>query len=91
MSIIVHDADVKALVRFSDNRLNICFADPAYIRSESVVIDVDTRAMAVVFEQGFHNIGQLPENINIKILQEAYLSGESHDLSLRAPVKFTSH
>lgn len=87
MTIIVHGLEAPASVHASKGGLAIRFADPAYIRSEQVLVDRQSRRVGVVFEQGYHELGVLPVDVVLDGLTMAHLSGDAHALSLRAPIK----
>lgn len=87
MSIIVCAVDVVAQMSIERGALAIRFEDPAYIRAEQVLIDPMSGEVTVLFEQGCHGVGRLPTGADPASLQLAYLSGDSHDLRLCAPVK----
>lgn len=87
MSIIVCMDEAAASIRHAAGGLAIRFDDPAYIRAEQVLVEAGSRAVGLVFEQGYHALGVLPEGISLEGMREAHLSGGSHGLSLIAPVK----
>ncbi len=87
MTIIVHGLEAPASVRAASGGLAIRFADPAYIRSEQVLVDRQSRRVGVVFEQGYHDLGVLPVDVVLDGLTMAQLSGDAHGLSLCAPIK----
>ncbi len=87
MTIIVHGLEAPASVSVSKGGLAIRFADPAYIRSEQVLVDRQSRRVGVVFEQGYHELGILPAEVALDGLTMAQLSGDAHALRLHAPIK----
>jgi hypothetical protein len=87
LSIIIQNMATQASMNITGGVLGICFDDPAYIRSEQVIVDRGNRAVGVVFEQGFHHIGCLPAGIDLAALHIADLSGQTHGLHLQAPIK----
>lgn len=87
MSIIVCMAESGAAIRNVAGGLAIRFDDPAYIRAEQVLVDAQSRHIGLVFEQGYHDLGILPDGIELGGLSEAQLSGTTHALLLKAPVK----
>lgn len=88
MSIIVCMAESGASICAQAGDLAICFEDPAYIRAEQVLVDAQSRHIGLVFEQGYHDLGLLPEGLELGGVRLAHLSGTAHALSLTAPVKF---
>lgn len=91
MSIIFNDSGIRAQVTLEGGALNIRFDDPAYIRAEQVIVDPDSGELGIVFEQGFHTLGQMPAGTDLTRPTVAFLTGVHHDLRLRAPVKISSH
>lgn len=94
MSIIVHNADVQADVALKDGRLSIDFADPAFVRCDTVLVDILQRTIGVVLHEGYHKIGMLPESIpsdDLKQVSIARVSGlvGGESLSMRAPIRFS--
>lgn len=94
MSIIVHNADVQADIVLQDDRLNIAFADPAFVRCDTVLVDILQRTIGVVLHEGYHKIGSLPDAIPSDVLRNvrmARLSGlvGGANLRLTAPIKFS--
>lgn len=87
MSIIVCMAESAASIRNVAGGLAIRFDDPAYIRAEQVLVEAGSRHIGLVFEQGYHDLGVLPDGIELSGLSEAHLSGTTHALSLKAPLK----
>lgn len=94
MSIILENQCVKADVCLDGGLLNIEFADdPSFIRGEAVLVDLVSQTIGIIFQNAYHHIGDLPENLtgqNIEALVRARLCGHGEGgkpLSLHAPVK----
>jgi len=97
MSIISQNQSVKAYVALLADRLDIEFAeDPSFIRGETVVIDLMQRSIGIIFQSGYHHIGDLPASIgqaDMKQMTNARLMGhgaKGRKIELRAPVKIIS-
>ncbi len=91
MSIIVHNNDVQAKVALNGEGLVIDFSDPAFVRCDTVLVDILHRTIGVVLHEGYHKIGTLPESIlsdDLRNLKTARLSGlvGGASLSLKAPI-----
>ena len=93
MSIIVENQIVKAGVQMDATGLSIDFSDdPSFIRSESVLVDLMQRSIGLIFESGYHHIGDLPKNVvgkDIEKMTRALLRGQGHggrSIELHAPV-----
>lgn len=94
MSIIVHNNDVQADIALKDGGLAIDFADPAFVRCDTVLVDILQRTIGVVLHEGYHKIGSLPDGIrsdDLKHIRTARVSGlvGGESLSLKAPIKFS--
>jgi hypothetical protein len=94
MPIIVENQTVKAGVCLDKAGLSIDFKDdPSFIRSESVLVDLMQRSIGLIFENGYHHIGDLPKNVvtkDIENMTRALLRGQGHggrSIELRAPVQ----
>ena len=97
MSIILENQNVKAGVCLDAAGLSIDFAeDPSFIRSESVVVDLMQRSIGLIFENGYHHIGDLPKNVvsqDIEKMTRAKLRGHGQggrSIELHAPVRITA-
>ncbi len=90
MTIIVHGLEAMASLSIHQGALAIRFADPAYVRSEQVLVERKSRKVGVVFEHAYHDLGLLPASIDLESLSVAQLSGDAHSLKLSAPVKISS-
>jgi hypothetical protein len=94
MPIISQNQSVKAHVALIADHLDIEFADdPSFIRGETVVIDLMQRSIGIIFQSGYHHIGDLPKGIkteDMKDMTNARLMGhgaKGRIIELRAPVK----
>ena len=64
MPIISNLQSVKADVCLSSGVLSIdFFEDPSYTRSETVIIDLMQRSIGIIFQNGYHHIGDLPASL----------------------------
>ena len=94
MPIIVHNHEASANISFAGGHLDIDFADPSYVRCESIVINMDSREIGAILHEGYHGMGQLPDAISLQDVfksQTARLSGllsSGETFRLSAPVKF---
>ncbi len=62
MPIITENQKVKAGIAMDSAGLHIEFQDdPSYIRSETVLVDLMQRSIGLIFESGYHHIGDLPK------------------------------
>lgn len=94
MSIIVQNSDVQADIAVHGDALSIDFADPAFVRCDTVLVDTLQRTIGVVLHEGYHKIGSLPDAIrldDIRHIKTARLSGlvGGANLRLTAPIKFS--
>lgn len=94
MSIIVENQFVKADLAVSAGYLAIDFAeDPSFTRSETVLVDLMRRSIGLIFQNGYHHIGDLPSDLGSPVmegLRNARLTGHGADgreIVLHAPLK----
>jgi hypothetical protein len=94
MSIITENQYVKADVAMATGYLAIDFAEDAcFTRSETVLIDLMHRSIGVIFQNGYHHIGDLPSGLAgpaMQGLRNARLSGyggDGREIVLHAPLK----
>ena len=94
MSIIVENQRVKANVCLGAECLEIDFSDDAsFTRSETVLIDLMQRSIGVIFQNGYHHIGDLPASvagIEMENMTNVRLSGQGEggrEIVLHAPLK----
>ena len=96
MSIIVQQNGVQAEIGLSGHDLDINFTDAAFVRCDTVLVDILQRTIGVVLHEGYHKIGSLADAIraeDIRQLKMAHLSGQvggSHTVRLSAPIKFSN-
>ncbi len=97
MAIISENQSVKAGVYLDAAGLSIDFQDdPSFIRSESVIVNLMQRSIGLIFENGYHHIGDLPKNViskDIEKMTRAKLRGQGHrgrSIELHAPVLITA-
>jgi hypothetical protein len=95
MSIIVQNIDVVADVALHGQGLDISFQDPTFVRCDTVLVDILQRTIGVMLHEGYHKIGQLPDNIlsdDIRKLKMARVSGlvGGAVLSLNTPIKISN-
>lgn len=92
MGIISENQNVKAGVSVDHGALSISFTeDPSFIRSETVIVDLMHRSIGLIFQNGYHHIGDLPrdmgdEKIDIKARLSGFGAG-GKEIHLNAPVK----
>lgn len=98
MTIISQNQTVKAGVAMHAGALHIDFTeDPSFIRSETVLVDLMQRSIGIVFQNGYHHIGNLPGDVSSGDLAKALSaklqgSGEGgRRITLNAPVKIIKH
>ncbi len=65
MPIIVHNSDIKSEISVSEEGLILSFSDPAYVRGEQVLVDAEKMIVGILLHEGYHEIGNLPENADI--------------------------
>jgi hypothetical protein len=94
MTIICNQQEVKAGIHMESGVLNIDFMDdPSFVRAERVVVDMMQRSIGLIFQAGYHPIGNLPKNIignDVEKLTRARLRGQGQggrEITLHAPVK----
>jgi len=97
MPIISENQSVKAQVAVMPNHLDIEFADdPSFIRGETVILDLMQCSIGIIFQNGYHHIGQMPkelERCDLSQITKARLSGQGaggRRLELSAPIKVVS-
>jgi hypothetical protein len=97
MPIITDFQNVKADVRVASGVLKIDFSeDPSYTRSETVIIDLMQRSIGIIFQHGYHHIGDLPKSVSTTEVEGASIArlcghGEmGREIVLHAPVKLVS-
>lgn len=97
MTIIVQNCDVQAQIALKGQDLDIDFSDAAFVRCDTVLVDILQRTIGVVLHEGYHKIGSLPEAIrpdDIRNLKMARLSGlvggSDSKLRLSAPIKLSN-
>jgi hypothetical protein len=96
MSIIIENQTVTAGVRISGGALSIEFTDdPSFVRSESVIVDLMQRNIGLIFQNGYHFIGDLPDGFgDSEIDIHARLSGHGaggKEIHLNAPIKIVGN
>ncbi len=94
MSIILENQTVNAGVTASGAGLHIEFTeDPSYTRSEAVLIDLMQRSIGIIFQNGYHHIGDLPKHLGgpeIEKMTNVRLTGHGEggrEIELHAPIK----
>ncbi len=94
MSIIVENQPVKADVCLSAGALHIDFSeDPAFALSETVLIDLMQRSIGIIYQNGYHHIGDLPANVEgsaVEGMTNVRLTGHGEggrEICLHAPIK----
>lgn len=94
MSIIIENQNVKAGVQLSAGGLEIAFPeDPAFVLSESVIVDLLHRSIGIIYQNTYHHIGPLPQDMAGKDIEAATnasltgLGGGGREISLHAPIK----
>lgn len=94
MSIISENQHVKADISLRSGCLDIEFReDPAYARSETVLVDLLRGSIGIIFQHAYHHIGELPAGVNgsdLKNTAHARLHGHGEngrEIELHAPVK----
>jgi hypothetical protein len=97
MSIIVQNSGVQANIVLHGQVLDIDFSDAAFVRCDTVLVDILQRTIGVMLHEGYHKIGSLPDAIrldDIKNLKSARLSGQlggsQSKLRLNAPIKLSN-
>ncbi len=85
---------VKANIQYLPDRMDIAFSDdPSFTRAETVLLDLMHRSVGVIFDHGYHHIGELPFELTAKDLgcmTKAKLSGHGEmgrEIVLHAPIK----
>lgn len=94
MSIFIEDQTVNAGICMNAGELEINFTDdPAYVRSEAVLVDLMHRSIGIIFQNSYHHIGELPGTIvgtDMMAMTDASLTGfgeGGREIRLHAPVK----
>ncbi len=92
MSIITENQWIKADICMNAGVLAIDFEeDPSFIRSEAVLIDLMQRSIGIIFQNGYHHIGDLPADVvGIEKMTKVRLSGHGEggkEIFLHAPIK----
>jgi hypothetical protein len=94
MSIIVENQNVTAAVCLDAGCLEIDFAEDAcFTRSETVLVDLMQRSIGIIFQNGYHHIGDLPAHLAstaMEGMRNARLIGHGaggREIVLHAPVK----
>ena len=94
MTIITENQSVKAGICLNAGLLTIDFEDdPSFIRSETVLIDLMQRSIGIIFQNGYHHIGDLPASVgglDIEKMTKVRLSGHGEggkEIFLHAPIK----
>ena len=94
MSIIVENQSVKADVCLGGEFLEIDFSDDAcFTRSETVLVDLMQRSIGLIFQNGYHHIGDLPSHLKdteMDGMRNARLTGHGangREIVLHAPLK----
>lgn len=98
MSIIIENQNIKAGVVILGSGLEIKFADePAFVLSESVLVDLMQRSIGVIYQNTYHHIGDLPASMDdaqVALMEGASLSGKGaggREIRLNAPIKIVRH
>lgn len=98
MSIIIENQNVKAGVAMAAGALQIDFADdPAFVLSETVLVDLMQRSIGIIYQSTYHHIGDLPLDMEGRALTgmtKAHLTGlgaGGNPIHLNAPLKIVSH
>lgn len=94
MSIISENQMVKAGVAVRAGLLHIDFEeDPSFIRSETVLIDLMQRSIGIIFQNAYHHIGELPQDMggsDVEKMTNVRLIGHGaggREIALHAPIK----
>lgn len=94
MSIISQNQMVKADVCWAAGALSIDFhEDSSFIRSETVLVDLMHRSIGIIFQNAYHHIGNLPDEMfskDIEGMTKVRLRGQgagNREISLNAPIK----
>ncbi|PZQ43800.1 MAG: hypothetical protein DI551_11425 [Micavibrio aeruginosavorus] len=94
MSIILQSQPIKADICLNAGKLHIDFAeDPSFVRSETVVIDLMHRSIGLIFQNGYHHVGDLPAtlgNPDVEAMTNVRLTGHGEggrEIFLNAPIK----
>ena len=94
MSIIVENQKVTADVCLEAGCLEIDFADDAcFTRSETVLVDLMQRSIGIIFQNGYHHIGNLPSDVGgseMEGMRNVRLIGHGEggrEIVLHAPLK----
>lgn len=93
MSIIVENQTVKAEICLGAEGLEIDFAeDGCFALSETVLIDLMQRSIGIIYQNGYHHIGDLPTGLEDGMdgVRNARLVGRGangREIVLHAPLK----
>lgn len=94
MCIIFENQKVSADISAVAGRLEIDFAEDAcFARSETVLVDLMQRSIGIIFQNGYHHIGDLPASLAgsaMEGMRNARLIGHGaggREIVLHAPVK----
>ncbi|MFA5592342.1 MAG: hypothetical protein WC989_03405 [Micavibrio sp.] len=99
MSIILENQNVKAGVRYQDGGLDIFFEDdPSYVRSETVLLDIESRSIGIIFQNAYHYIGSIPGELGIEEMEHLFkikarllgLGAGGKPIALHAPIKIVA-
>lgn len=77
--------NVSAFFSFENGAFSIAFADPAYVRADGVVLDLEAQSIGVILYERYHGLQDWPESLDMKALkglEQAHLSGSLPDGSL---------
>ena len=92
MLISLENQALSQSIQFRDSQFIIQFDDPAYVRSDMIVLNADNRDLGLVFSEAYHHIGAVPQNIDLQpllSLKDGYLVANRVDgsvLKLSAPL-----
>lgn len=93
MSIIVENQLVKADIFMGAEGLEIDFAEEGcFALSETVLIDLMHRSIGIIYQNGYHHIGDLPSGLEDEMdgMRNARLVGRGangQEIVLHAPLK----
>ena len=92
MIISLKNQELTDKVSIENGLFSIEFDDPAYVRADMIVVHSSNRELGMVFSEGYHTIGKVPEEITLTDFQgvkEAFLKATRVDgsiLQLSAPL-----
>lgn len=87
---ILENQLVNARFAYENGQLQVIFSDPAYVRSDMLIIDTANRMAGVILSEGYHHIGLLPDTVSMEALMSVKDALLLSTLSSGAEFKLTA-